>query len=124
MLSLVHQSISEGLRPFRILALDGGGVRGLSGLVILKEYMDKFLIQEEGVVDSNKPIHCGDNFGLTGESRTSFLIALMLGRLHIGQITVDILSNIASLHSKSEIHRDLKPQNGDHTPSYTKLIDF
>ncbi|OBT70958.1 hypothetical protein VF21_10052, partial [Pseudogymnoascus sp. 05NY08] len=62
----------------RLLALDGGGVRGLSTLQILKQLMD--------LVDPESPPKPCDYFDMIEGTSTSGLIAIMLGRL---QMTVD-----------------------------------
>ncbi|KAB2570091.1 Patatin-like protein 2 [Lasiodiplodia theobromae] len=62
-------------RPLRVLALDGGGVRGYSSLLILKEVMARM----------GNPKPC-DVFDMIGGTSTGGLIAIMLGRL---QMNVD-----------------------------------
>ncbi|KAF2816881.1 FabD/lysophospholipase-like protein [Mytilinidion resinicola] len=62
----------------RLLALDGGGVRGLSTLQILKQLM--------AVVDPESPPKPCDYFDMIGGTSTGGLLAIMLGRL---QMTVD-----------------------------------
>ncbi|OJJ45838.1 hypothetical protein ASPZODRAFT_167556 [Penicilliopsis zonata CBS 506.65] len=59
------------LRPLRVLSLDGGGVRGYSSLMLLKEVMDRG-------APNKKPC---DVFDLIGGTSTGGLIAIMLGRL-------------------------------------------
>lgn len=61
-----------------LLCLDGGGVRGLSSLYILKQLM-------ESINFENPPKPC-EYFDLVGGTSTGGLIAIMLGRL---QMTVD-----------------------------------
>lgn len=61
----------------RILSLDGGGVRGLSSLVILREIMEA--IGDKTDV-SSAPMPC-EYFDLIGGSGTGGLIAIMLGLL-------------------------------------------
>lgn len=56
-----------------LLSLDGGGVRGLSILQILKRLMD-------GIDPINPPKPC-DYFDMIGGTSTGGLIALMLGRM-------------------------------------------
>ncbi|KAJ6011672.1 hypothetical protein N7451_003084 [Penicillium sp. IBT 35674x] len=58
-------------RPLRVLSLDGGGVRGYSSLMLLKEVMDKG-------APNKKPCEV---FDLIGGTSTGGLIAIMLGRL-------------------------------------------
>jgi len=61
----------------RILSLDGGGVRGLSSLLILREIMEE-VGQRKETHESPKPYECFDLIGGTG---TGGLIAVMLGLL-------------------------------------------
>ncbi|OQU97004.1 NACHT domain-containing protein [Cladophialophora immunda] len=58
-----------------LLSLDGGGVRGLSSLLILKKLM-------EGLDPDDPPKPC-DYFDLIGGTSTGGLIAIMLGRLRM-----------------------------------------
>ncbi|KAF2808823.1 FabD/lysophospholipase-like protein [Mytilinidion resinicola] len=66
-------------RPLRLLALDGGGVRGLSELLILQEVMRR--IQHAKKLDE-EPLPC-EYFDLIGGTSTGGLIALLLGRLKL-----------------------------------------
>jgi patatin-like phospholipase/acyl hydrolase len=59
-----------------LLSLDGGGVKGLSSLVMLKQLME--LIDPE-----NTPKPC-EYFDMIGGTSTGGLIAIMLGRLEMG----------------------------------------
>ncbi|CAK7240110.1 MAG: hypothetical protein STHCBS139747_001547 [Sporothrix thermara] len=59
----------------RLLALDGGGIRGLSSLVILSELM--------ATVDPELPPRPCDYFDMIGGTSTGGLIAIMLGRLRM-----------------------------------------
>jgi patatin-like phospholipase/acyl hydrolase len=61
----------------RILSLDGGGVRGLSTLLILRDIMDE-IEQRTGMSEPAKPC---DHFDLIGGTSTGGLIAIMLGLL-------------------------------------------
>ncbi|KAH0370527.1 hypothetical protein KCU65_g2571, partial [Aureobasidium melanogenum] len=63
--------------PLRVLSFDGGGVRGLSSLMLLKAVMDR-------ISPSKKPCQVFDMIG--GTSTGGRLIAIMLGRL---EMTVD-----------------------------------
>jgi patatin-like phospholipase/acyl hydrolase len=68
----------------RILSLDGGGIRGLSSLYILKSIMDQFerdRTSEDTTVPS--PLRPCDVFHLVCGTSTGGLIALMLGRLEM-----------------------------------------
>ncbi|KAB8068953.1 acyl transferase/acyl hydrolase/lysophospholipase [Aspergillus leporis] len=62
-------------RSINLLSLDGGGVRGLSSLIILKEIM-------ESIDRENPPKPC-DYFHMIGGSGSGGLIAIMLGRLNM-----------------------------------------
>ncbi|KAL1892639.1 hypothetical protein Sste5346_006924 [Sporothrix stenoceras] len=62
----------------RLLSLDGGGVRGLSSLMILRRLM--------ATVDPESPPKPCEYFDMIGGTSTGGLIAIMLGRL---QMTVD-----------------------------------
>ncbi|CAE6384865.1 unnamed protein product [Rhizoctonia solani] len=61
------------LRPLRLLSLDGGGVRGISSLRILKDIMDR-------IKPGARPC---DYFDLIAGTSTGGLIAIMLGRLRM-----------------------------------------
>ncbi|KAH6633953.1 hypothetical protein B0J18DRAFT_414818 [Chaetomium sp. MPI-SDFR-AT-0129] len=62
----------------RLLAFDGGGVRGLSSLMVLRELM--------AAVNPNTPPKPCDCFDMIGGTSTGGLIAIMLGRL---RMTID-----------------------------------
>ena len=62
----------------RLLALDGGGVRGLSSLMILRRLM--------AAVNPESPPKPCDYFDMIGGTSTGGLIAIMLGRL---RMTID-----------------------------------
>ncbi|KIJ49325.1 hypothetical protein M422DRAFT_246416 [Sphaerobolus stellatus SS14] len=65
--------------PVNLLSLDGGGIRGVSQLIILDEIM-KRLKQRENLDEMPKP---SDYFHLIGGSGTGGIIALLLGRLKL-----------------------------------------
>jgi len=76
---------STSQRPsIRILALDGGGVRGLSSLLLLRELMERLAVKR-GITDHNS-IRPSDVFDLIIGTGTGGISALFLGRLHM---TVD-----------------------------------
>ncbi|KAJ7819764.1 hypothetical protein B0H14DRAFT_1352067 [Mycena olivaceomarginata] len=92
---------TQGLR---LLALDGGGIRGLSMLIILEHLMYKLKVEE------NLPAvpHPCDYFDLIGGTSTGGLIALMLGRLRMsvedavkayGQLAKEVFSDVKPLGS-------------------------
>jgi len=61
----------------RILSLDGGGVRALSSLLIVREIMEEIQRQTSA---AETPLPC-EYFDLIGGTSTGGLIAIMLGRL-------------------------------------------
>jgi patatin-like phospholipase/acyl hydrolase len=67
----------------RVLTLDGGGVRGLSSLLILREIMEN-VSRERGLPETEMP-KPSEHFDLIGGTSTGGLIAIMLGLL--GMVT-------------------------------------
>ena len=63
----------------RLLSLDGGGVRGLSSLLILREIMEE-IQRQSGAEDTPLP---SQYFDLIGGTSTGGLIAILLGRLRM-----------------------------------------
>ena len=61
----------------RVLTLDGGGVRGMSSLLILRGIMED-IGRKTGVEETPKPV---EYFHLIGGTSTGGLIAIMLGLL-------------------------------------------
>ena len=75
----------ESQTPLRILSFDGGGVRGISSLYMLKELMAQIKRQKR-VEHPNEPISAVrpcDVFDLICGTSTGGLIAIMLGRLEM-----------------------------------------
>ena len=70
--------VERGYQPC-ILSLDGGGVRALSSLLILREIVEE-IGRRTGSTDV--PLPC-QNFDLIGGTGTGGLIAIMLGRLRM-----------------------------------------
>ncbi|KAL9004634.1 MAG: hypothetical protein Q9188_002561, partial [Gyalolechia gomerana] len=66
-------------KSLNLLALDGGGIRGVSILLILDEIMRR-LQHDEGLTHLPRPC---DYFDLIGGTSTGGLVALMLGRLQM-----------------------------------------
>jgi len=62
----------------RILTIDGGGVRGLSSLLILRQIMDE-IGRRNG---TPAPLPC-EYFEMIGGTSTGGIIAIMLGRLRM-----------------------------------------
>ncbi|KAI3556897.1 ankyrin repeat protein [Colletotrichum abscissum] len=69
-------------RPVRLLSLDGGGIRGLSSILILKDLM-RHVNQDR---DPNSQLQPWQVFDLIGGTSTGGIIAIMLGCL---RMTVD-----------------------------------
>lgn len=74
----------------RILALDGGGVRGLSSLLIVQRLLQEVqrIMEENGqsTTDGKPPRPC-EYFDLICGTSTGGLIAIMLGRLRMVEST-------------------------------------
>src|SRR5579859_1132657 len=95
----------------RILSLDGGGIRGLSSLLILKEIMEEVRRQTKA---EETPRPC-EYFDLMGGTSTGGLIVIMLGRLgmvmppHITRTLIyDSPSNTALMHTQTSLKRSSK----------------
>ena len=89
--------------PLRILSLDGGGVRGISSLYILKEVMAQITRQRQITNESETatPLRPCDVFDLICGTSTGGLIALMLGRLEMVHLTLPINSELYMLITKT-----------------------
>ncbi|KAI1860278.1 uncharacterized protein JN550_011656 [Neoarthrinium moseri] len=70
--------MSDDTQSLKLLSLDGGGIRGLSSLIILRHLMKR-------INEKDPPKPC-EYFDLIGGTSTGGLIAIMLGRL---QMSVD-----------------------------------
>jgi len=70
-------NMDEDNAGLRLLSLDGGGIRGLSELLILKKLMEKIKSQQKL---EDEPLPC-EYFDMIGGTGAGGLIALMLGRL-------------------------------------------
>lgn len=77
--------MSKPERPLRILALDGGGVRGLSEVLILKFLMLRLKFMEEKRLGTNlqQLPEPWMYFDLICGTSTGGILALMLGRLRM-----------------------------------------
>ncbi|KAH0580696.1 hypothetical protein H2248_002181 [Termitomyces sp. 'cryptogamus'] len=69
----------QGSPGLRLLCLDGGGIRGLSELFILKRVMEE-IQHKESLPEMPRPC---DYFDMIGGSNTGGLFAIMLGRLRM-----------------------------------------
>ncbi|EPS38438.1 hypothetical protein H072_7827 [Dactylellina haptotyla CBS 200.50] len=75
--SSAEASAAPRRKPLRLLSLDGGGIRGLSELVILKEILQR-VKHDCKLADIPRPC---EYFDLIGGTSTGGIIALMLGRM-------------------------------------------
>ncbi|KAJ5679821.1 hypothetical protein N7462_008065 [Penicillium macrosclerotiorum] len=82
-------------RPLRVLSLDGGGVRGISSLLLLQAILDK-------AAPGKKPCEI---FDMIGGTSTGGLIAVMLGRL---QMTV-----AECITQYDNVMKEVFPETGD-----------
>lgn len=73
--------------PLRLLSLDGGGVRGLSSLMVLDDLMENVAAQEKRLKKrdphDDRPLKPCDYFDLIGGTSTGGIIAVLLGRLRL-----------------------------------------
>ncbi|RAR06355.1 FabD/lysophospholipase-like protein [Stemphylium lycopersici] len=73
--------------PLRLLSLDGGGVRGLSSLLVLETLMENIALEEKRLgrraMGNYDPLKPCDYFDLIGGTSTGGIIAIMLSRLRL-----------------------------------------
>ncbi|KAF2801937.1 FabD/lysophospholipase-like protein [Mytilinidion resinicola] len=73
--------------PLRLLSLDGGGVRGLSSLMVLDDLMENIAIEEKRLgrrpQNDSTPLKPCDYFDLIGGTSTGGIIAILLSRLRL-----------------------------------------
>lgn len=82
----------------RLLALDGGGIRGLSSLMILQHLMT--------TIDPKSPPRPCDYFDMIGGTSTGGLIAIMLGRLQMTVAeSIDAYTRLAHKAFERKNHR-------------------
>jgi len=134
-------------RPLRVLSLDGGGVRGISPLLILKEIMKEISQNHDG-----RDVKPCQYFDLIGGTNSGGLIAIMLGRLGwtvdkcievFTKSSADIFKSSATgqsanITSKSfkysastletvikEVVKDegMQDRNPDHCPAFVVAVD-
>ncbi|KAJ7797096.1 FabD lysophospholipase-like protein [Mycena leptocephala] len=118
---------NPGTPGLRLLSLDGGGIRGLSMLIILEDLMWKLKVAEN-LPDVPRPC---DYFDLIGGTSTGGLIALMLGRLRMsvkdavkayGELSKEVFSDVKSQGSDgrfkaSKLEKAIKGIVGPHSAS-------
>ena len=82
----------------RLLALDGGGVRGLSSLMILQQLM--------ATVNPESPPKPCEYFDMIGGTSTGGLIAIMLGRLRMTvEDCIDAYTSLSDKVFEKKSHR-------------------
>ncbi|KAL6710557.1 hypothetical protein ACN47E_008605 [Coniothyrium glycines] len=73
--------------PLRLLSLDGGGVRGLSSLMVLDDLMENIALEEKRLgrraPSDHTPLKPCDYFDLIGGTSTGGIIAILLSRLQL-----------------------------------------
>lgn len=73
--------------PLRLLSLDGGGVRGLSSLMVLDDLMENIALEEKRLgrrpQSDHTPLKPSDYFDLIGGTSTGGIIAILLSRLRL-----------------------------------------
>ncbi|KZM26930.1 uncharacterized protein EKO05_0002720 [Ascochyta rabiei] len=73
--------------PLRLLSLDGGGVRGLSSLMVLRDLMQSIALEEKRLGRRAQSDHGAlkpcDYFDLIGGTSTGGIIAILLSRLRL-----------------------------------------
>ena len=76
---MVYEPVKKHPNGLRLLALDGGGVRGIVALVLLEELM-KRVKAREGLAEVPRP---ADYFELAAGTSTGGIIGIMLFRLRM-----------------------------------------
>ncbi|KAF2640214.1 FabD/lysophospholipase-like protein [Massarina eburnea CBS 473.64] len=95
--------------PLRLLSLDGGGVRGLSSLMVLDDLMENIAQEEKRLGrrprSDTTPLKPCDYFDLIGGTSTGGIIAILLSRLRLDcKECISIYSKLAEQifkHDKS-----------------------
>lgn len=76
---MVYNALTKHPKGLRLLALDGGGVRGIMGLVILRELMSR-VQKRKNLPEMPRP---ADYFELAGGTSTGGIMGIMLFRLRM-----------------------------------------
>jgi Patatin-like phospholipase len=125
------RTLSMDDSPLRILSLDGGGVRGISSLYILKEIMAQ-VSRQRAFNRPNEPrssLRPCDLFDMICGTSTGGLIALMLGRLEmVHLLLIRSLTRRRSMRPLTATKLSLRgyshPSRNTHGPSsITKLLN-
>lgn len=98
---------SSQLPPLRLLSLDGGGVRGLSSLLILQDIMNNISTAEKQLHQrsptDNRQLKPCDYFDLIGGTSTGGIIAILLSRLRLDVPTcIKIYTSLAERVFKND----------------------
>ncbi|EOA84786.1 uncharacterized protein SETTUDRAFT_32026 [Exserohilum turcica Et28A] len=98
--------------PLRLLSLDGGGVRGLSSLLVLERLMENIAREEKRLgrraMNNHEPLKPCDYFDLIGGTSTGGIIAIMLSRLRLDcKQCIAVYSKLAEQIFKHD--RSVKP---------------
>jgi patatin-like phospholipase/acyl hydrolase len=80
-LAELYLSMASDQRPLRLLSFDGGGVRGLSSLIILKRIM--YVLHQKAGLEEREPFRPCEHFDIIAGTSTGGLIAIMLGTLRM-----------------------------------------
>ncbi|KAL5633558.1 hypothetical protein ACGC1H_003896 [Rhizoctonia solani] len=75
----ITMALRDESKPIRLLSLDGGGIRGLSSLYILKDFM----LRVQKRIGTTETILPCDYFDMICGTSTGGLIAIMLGKLRM-----------------------------------------
>ncbi|KAF9690703.1 hypothetical protein EKO04_011551 [Ascochyta lentis] len=86
--------------PLRLLSLDGGGVRGLSSLMVLRDLMQSIALEEKRLgrraQGDHEALRPCDYFDLIGGTSTGGIIAILLSRLRLNcEQCIDIYLKLA-----------------------------
>ncbi|KAL2884609.1 Patatin/Phospholipase A2-like protein [Ceratocystis lukuohia] len=113
---MVHNAtdFAGNLQPARILSIDGGGVRGLSSLLILERMMEG-IQHSKNLAITPKPC---DEFDLIGGTSTGGVIAIMLGRMGM---SVDQCIRAYTKFAKMAFHRKVSIRSSASAFSATKF---
>ncbi|KAF4993509.1 hypothetical protein FGRMN_6438 [Fusarium graminum] len=98
---MVYIPATKHLKGLRLLSLDGGGVRGIMGLVVLKHLMER-VRDRKGLAETPRP---SDYFELAGGTSTGGIMGIMLFRLRMSvDDTIKEYDRIAKTIFKPKIY--------------------
>lgn len=115
-------SNSQLSAPKKLLSLDGGRVRGISSMVILREIMNKVKELEQGkkIGDDSERLPCR-YFDLAGGASTGGLAAIMLFRLEMS--APDVIDQYEGMATRIFSKKDEGPfhENGSSTGNWVRI---